>query len=273
MSMVAFAEFVRRRCGFRFPPLGRLAFEGMFKVLPKRVDIELFPGLRAELDFQDETMRGTYWQGSRFEAPTCQVLLDWAEHGASRFFDIGSNYGFFSWWLLSKCPRIQVDAFEPNPETMRRVESIRERNRLDRLRIWNIGLSDRPGRLTLHAGVVDSGHSTFGQHPQMSGRKISDVEVCTFATWLEGAGLSLPTTPQWVAKIDVEGFETKVLRGMGTALAAKAFIGLVVEANSFTLEFCGSSVSEVRSIMAGHGYQERQIAENSSGNLFFEPVR
>jgi len=151
------------------------------------------------------------------------------------------------------------------------VEEIRLANRLERLRVWNLGLSDTPGRLELHAGVTDSGHSTFGAHPELTGPAIAEVEVLPFADWLGRAGLPLPAQPSWIAKIDVEGFETRVLRGLLPALRARAFLGLVVESNAYTLEFCGSSLDEMRGILHEGGYRARPVEGNRSGNEFFVP--
>ncbi len=269
--MLALLESIRRACGYRLPPLGGLAFRTAFQILPKRANVELVPGIRADLDFRDETMRATYWQGGRFEQPTAQVLNDWALAGATRFFDVGSNYGFFSYWLLSRAPQVEVHAFEPHPKTFAVIESIKDVNSLVRLHPLNIGLGDQRGRLSLHPGISDSGHSTFGAHPDLGGHSLGEIEVLPFDEWRREAGLSLPKQPQWIAKIDVEGFETRVLRGMAEALQAKAFAGLVIEVNNFTLRFCGSSPAEVRGIMSDFGYIALPIGA-SSGNEFFVPA-
>ncbi len=269
--MVRFAEFLRRLGGYHFPPLGRAVFEGFFRLLPAVAEVELFPGLRAELDFRDATMRGTYWQGSRFERPTAQILAKWAKAGGTHFFDIGSNYGFFSYWMLTSSPSVQVHAFEPNPRTLARVEEIKRRNGLARMTAWNLGLSDSAARLLLHAGVSDSGHSTFGAHPEIGDKSIAEVEVLPFQAWLERAGLSLPPAPRWIAKIDVEGFEAKVLRGLIPSLQARAFVGVAIEMNAFTLGFCGSSPEEVRDIFRTCGYRALEDLGTESGNEFFVP--
>ena len=274
--MLALAEFLRRRLGYRFPPLGGAAFRAAFRLLPPVAGVELLPGVRAELNFADATMRATYWQGSRFEHPTPAVLLQWARSGATHFFDIGSNYGWFSYWLASQSPALDVHAFEPNPRTFARIEAILAANSaaLGRMRAWNLGLSDEAGRLVLHPGHEDSGHSTFGAHPDLigSGGDIAEVEVQTFDQWRRIVGLELPPVPRWLAKLDVEGFEAKVLRGMAEALAARAFAGLVVEMNEFTLGFCGSSPAEVMSLLSSHGYRRRKDIGPESGNAFFEPA-
>jgi FkbM family methyltransferase len=268
--IVAVAEAVRRRCGHRFPPLGATASRALFQLLPSSANVELFPGIRADLDFRDATMRTTYWQGARFEKPTAQVLDRWAA-GATHFFDIGSNYGFFSYWLLSRRPGLEIHAFEPNAKTFARIESTRTANDLRQLHAWNVGLADVVDRIPLHPGADDSGHSTFGPHPELAARTLGEIDILPFDVWRESHGLRLPDRPSWVAKIDVEGFEPRVLRGMAESLKARAFVGLAIEINEFTLRFCGSSSAELREELRVRGYREEILAPKS-GNAFFVPA-
>ena len=272
------ADFLRRVCGHQFPPLGLTAYRAFFKLMPDAVETELVPGIRARLDLRDLTQRTTYWQGARFEYPTAEILAAWGRAGAEVFFDVGSNYGFFSYWMLSQTAGLRVEAFEPNPATHGLVRGIIERNGLRRMRAWNVGLSDAPGRLMLHAGVVDSGHSTFGEHPELAGGAKGEVEVLPFDAWRRAAGLELPGKPAWVAKIDVEGFETRVLRGMRGALAARAFAGLMVEINEYTLKLCGTSPAEVFGLLEEAGYVSLRETEAGrrwplarTANAFFVP--
>lgn len=264
-------DSIRRLCGYRFPPLGGFAFRASFRLMPRRANVELVPGIRADLDFSDATMRATYWQGGRFEHPTGKVLNQLASAGATRFFDIGSNYGFFSYWVLAHSPRIEVYAFEPNPRTFKTIESIKAANSLSRLHPCNIGLGDLRTRLRLHPGEADSGHSTFGPHPGLADCSSSEIDVVPFDEWRKDAGILLPTEPSWIAKIDVEGFEVRVLRGMAETLRAKAFAGLVVEVNEFTLGFCNSTPAELRATLSEFGYRELAFGAKS-GNAFFVPT-
>ncbi|OAI42333.1 hypothetical protein AYO41_04415 [Verrucomicrobia bacterium SCGC AG-212-E04] len=264
------AESLRRAFGFRFPPLGQAAFRLLFRLLPIQASVEIVRGIRADLDFRDATMRATYWQGDRFESPTAQVLERWAK-SATHFFDIGSNYGYFSYYLLATRSNLQVHAFEPNRHTFERIEATRTANNLATLHSWNVGLSDAPASLALHPGADDSGHSTFGPHPELGGRSLAPIDVLPFDDWRRDAGLMLPTSPQWIAKIDVEGFEARVLHGMREALHARAFAGLAIEMNEFTLGFCGSTPGELRRLMSECGYREIGVHRNS-GNAFFVPA-
>lgn len=266
-------EFMRRRFGYAFPRLGNRAFKLFFELVPKHVHTELVFGIFADLDLSDEVQRATYWQGERYEFPMLKILNSWVRDGVTEFFDIGSNYGFFSFALLRRNTHLNVKAFEPNPVTFAHLTEIKSRNELDRLKVWNLGLSDQCGKLGLRRGVADSGHSTFGQHPDLAAGDTELIEVLDFETWRDRNVVAIPPELRWIAKIDVEGFEMKVLSGLRYALERRAFRGIAVEVNAFTLGFCGSKPEDIYSFMASVGYQP--VSESTGpkgGNEFFVPV-
>lgn len=256
MTRVAFgkvADKLRAKLGYAFPRLGPVVFFLFFKLMPRRLECEIFPGIRLLLDFSDGIMRATYWKGRRFERPSPERLAAWIKSNGV-FFDIGANYGFYSYWMLSQHPDIRVYAFEPNPTTYQHLVRAKEMNRLDRLLPVPLGLSDEAGSHELHVSPEDSSYSTFGDHPLLPKCESTAAACLPFDRWLEKEGLTLPGSPCWVVKIDVEGYELRALKGMEKCLVARAFAGLVVEINPFTLEFCGTTPLEILRFMTDHGY-------------------
>ena len=65
---------------------------------------------------REEVQATTYWFGTRYEAPTPHILRRWGKD-AQLFFDIGANYGFFSFFMHGVRPDLPIHAFEPNPKT------------------------------------------------------------------------------------------------------------------------------------------------------------
>jgi FkbM family methyltransferase len=241
-------------------------------------DVELFPGIRVTLDFADLTQFHTYWQGSRYEVPTPEVLADLGRGSVTHFFDIGANYGFYSYWMLYRCPGIEVHLFEPNPISLSVAEEAKRRNSLQRLHLHEVGLSDERARLPLHLGREDSGHATFGPHPVLGAGPSTEAVLLSFDEWLDEQRIAPPAQPEWLAKVDVEGLELSVLRGMRRALEARAFRALAIELNEYTLSFCGTSAAEVTDYLAGAGYEPlaarpegRQWPLHQTWNAFFVP--
>lgn len=248
-------EAFRKFYGYQFPRLGPFIFRTFANLMPDEVETELVEGIRTSLNLKDSTQLATYWQGHRFEYPTGDILTQWTDSYDAMFFDIGSNYGFFSYLLASRHQGLKIHAFEPNPLTYAKLVAIKNRNNLIHLHPWNIGLGKENTKLTLHQGNEDSGHSTFGTNPKLAGNSIGEVEIFTFDEWLLKQEINLPATPQWVAKIDVEGFELNVLQGMTKALTKKVFKALSIEINDYTLGFCGTSANEIFAFLHDKGYQ------------------
>jgi FkbM family methyltransferase len=265
-------DAVRRKFGYKFPPLGPFFYRSAPALLPRHIDVELLHGVRAKLDLKDGAHHATYWQGTRYEYPTPQILSEWAATPGAVFFDIGSNYGWFSFFLASEFPHLTIHSFEPNPPTFAMLKGIAERNNLRKIHAWNLGLGDENTSAQLNFDGVDSGHSSFGADPTLGQKTTIEIPIETFDGWRKRAGLELPASPSWLAKIDVEGFEPRVVRGMQEALSARAFRGLAVEFLADTLEHCNSSAGELLELITRHGYVEKKVARSRGANRFFVPA-
>jgi FkbM family methyltransferase len=174
--------------------------------------VRKFPGgLAMNLDVRSE-YEATIWLGleERVELAALPSLL----RPGDTFVDCGANLGL---WTLSAAPLVgnrgRVIAFEPNPETFRRLRE-HARPYAERIQVHHAAVSDQRGVVRFDLG---SFHNLSRVAPMGS------VEVP--ATTLDEA---LGHPPAGV-KIDVEGHELAVLRGAAKALAARPW--LVVEFN------------------------------------------
>ena len=131
-------------------------------------------------------------------------------------WDIGTNFGLHAVTLARLVPEAKVFAFEPNPA---------EHARLLRHRAWNaphlttssLALSDSTGILPLHLGPEgNSGMTTLA--PWSQGRYSGTVLVATASGDDLIARGTLPA-PHLI-KLDVEGHESAVLRGLAHTLAS-----------------------------------------------------
>jgi FkbM family methyltransferase len=263
-------DWVRRHSGHRVV-VGSRAARAITRWLPPTLDTEIWPRIRVRIDLSQPVVRGTWLSGRHYESPTPAILSRWLA-SADHFFDIGANYGWYSYFALS-CSQADVYSFEPNPSLVQQMNAARSVNHLERFHPLQLGVSDKAGVLGLHGTQSDTGYSTFGPHPTLLDDGFA-VAVVEFDGWRDDRDIALPRAPSWVAKIDVEGFEAKVVTGMRESLRARAFIGLAVELNEFTLNFCGSSVDEVIQLLADNGYMmEHEPGEERSLNRFFVPRR
>jgi FkbM family methyltransferase len=140
-----------------------------------------------------------------------------AEHlrAGDILFDIGANVGFFSVIgarLLG--PSGSVYAFEPVPSNARCIRRNAALNDLANIEVVARAVSDRTGSAELMLASYSGGAAltTAGRPPDAT-TSIS-VEVASIDDLVATAAVQPPS----VVKIDVEGAELEVLRGMAVTL-------------------------------------------------------
>ena len=114
------------------------------------------------------------------------------------FADVGSHVGYYT-CRMAKLYR-HVYAFEPNPETRENLQRNISLNNLDNVTVYPYALGDKEEVKKLHMASASStlldGYPSWGT---------VDVEVKRMDTLIDTVD---------VVKIDVEGYELNVLRGM-----------------------------------------------------------
>lgn len=129
--------------------------------------------------------------------------------------DIGANVGHHSLYLASFCA--QVHAFEPYEAVAGAIDDKIRRNALRHLLVHRVGLSDREQLLDFYApqGVNTGTGSFVSDHEAANNRLVGRLRVVNADAYLASLGLRCVD----FVKIDVEGFELNVLRGLRGTLA------------------------------------------------------
>lgn len=258
-------DHVRRWLGYRYPRLGPL-FWPITALLPPKFRSEMFPQLWIDLDMRQPNQRCGYWQGDRYEYPTPKILTQWCEQ-ATAFFDIGANYGFFTFLLAAKYTKLPIYAFDPHPMNVNSLQKTVALNRLSNIFPHPLGLSNQHETLTFQAAMDDSGHSTFTNlTPDSSSENYDPIlaEVWPLDELLIQGLIQPPKNGRWVAKIDVEGFEMRVLQGMIQTLKEKRFLGLCIELTEHTLQQDGTSINEIEAYLRHLGYRRQTLRGSGS---------
>ena len=170
------------------------------------------------------------------------------------FIDGGANIGLTSLvgaWLVG--PRGRVFAFEPNPSAFEPLTWHVQTNGLMQVTPLRDGLSDSEQELRLQLPGTDNlGAGTFAPLPARYGGVIAGS--CTARTIRGDDTPNLPTTGNLVIKLDVEGFETRALRGFERTLTTQRPL-VITELNREMLIAAGSSPYELFQEMHGRGYR------------------
>jgi FkbM family methyltransferase len=149
--------------------------------------------------------------GGRYEEEYISVLASFLTPD-SVFLDIGANLGVFSLRLAPFMRHGHAIAFEPNPNIRELFQrSIHLNGLSQRIMVHPCGLSDSAGIMTLSVPDGHTGGASIGQVGEhATGVK---VEVRVLDQWMDAK-----VQPD-VVKIDVEGHELNVLKGMVNTLA------------------------------------------------------
>jgi FkbM family methyltransferase len=143
---------------------------------------------------------------SRDEAPVLIHLAGVLRDGDT-FLDIGANIGLFATTIARfrvLFPDLKIYAFEPNPDTARRLRANAEPLGVE---VFDFALSDRNGTLEFVDGAVSNVFATVENASPYSITSERSFCECRRLEDLSIQGDSL------VMKIDVEGHEWEVLQG------------------------------------------------------------
>ncbi len=137
------------------------------------------------------------------------------------FIDIGANIGFYSILALNRYGYKQAYAFEPNPETFKRLEKNFALNEfLDNALAVDTGLSNENKTARLAIKKVHTGASSLAPIGERHFDGGLDVAVQTFDSFVVANNLN-PKRISFI-KIDVEGYEFEALSGMRYVLSKLA---------------------------------------------------
>jgi len=142
------------------------------------------------------------------------VFLNFLKQTAQRigpgcvFFDIGANVGHHTLFMAPYCTEIY--SYEPNPESYEKLVTKIKDNKLEHIRTFDFGLSNRNETLSFYVPeMTNSGSASFEDRSSWGHRKIT-AEVKNGDEAAVAAGI----TRLDPVKIDVEGFEKNVFEGM-----------------------------------------------------------
>lgn len=195
-------------------------------------------------------------------------VLDHIERGAV-FLDVGANIGYFS-LLAAVTAKSEVVAFEPQPEIADLLSRSAEYNRVAGLvRVERLALSDAASTMRMTSCPGNTGHAQLACLGDERAQPYP-VPVVALDEWLS----QNPVGRVSVCKIDAEGAELNILRGMPRLLERDG-PALVIEAIDDFLGQFGASEGTVRELLQAHGYRDvsRRYTSKGDCNRYFVKAR
>ena len=204
------------------------------------------------LDLSDQSDRTSYFLGRYYDLGTQLYMRDVLRPGDT-FVDVGANIGMIT-LLAARLVGLEgrVICFEPNADVYDRLRSHVHRNQLTNVFLNPVGLSDAAATLTLKVWAQNKGWGTFGVlSSEEQGLLTAEYQsrVCRGDEMI-----AINTRKRVLIKIDVEGFECHVLRGLVKTLRIHKPT-VITEFIPDNLRRAGSSSDELFRIMISHGYR------------------
>jgi len=202
-------------------------------------------GYTTRHDLSKWSERGTYFLG-RWHDLGMQSFVTDVIGSTKTIVDVGANRGEFSLFASNVVKQGKVISFEPNPQCRDTLENDISRNSITNIEVIPAGLSERAATLTMS---IPSGHSVEGTFSKLDGPNV----VTILSQVVVGDEVLERETPA-LFKIDVEGFECKVIAGIVETIARCRPI-IITEVERVHLERCGDSPEKLRNLIEGQGYE------------------
>ena len=151
-------------------------------------------------------------------------------HPDEVFLDIGANVGTYT--ILAACSRrAKVYSFEPSPSTFHRLmDNVHINNASSLVTLKNIGLGAATGQLRFTTNLDTENHVVNPE--DASAHHTTPIQIMPLDDALEAEGLN----PVMI-KMDVEGFETEVIKGGEKVFSCSELEAVLVELNGSGLRY------------------------------------
>lgn len=168
--------------------------------------------------------------------------------------DVGAHIGIFTLLAARRVgPGGKVWSIEPNPTSLRLLNRNVRANALDNVTVCHAALSDTNGTSTLHVRPGDRMQSSL-----VAVEAGSELDVSVRISRLDDL---VTSETVHVVKVDAEGSEPAILRGMTRLLPTVR--ALIVESNPNCLRQAGSSPRELLDMLTDAGFEVRVVDEES----------
>lgn len=215
--------------------------------------------LRGKLFRADFSRRPQYLLGT-YERPATRAICEWLRPGQVGY-DIGANIGYMALVMARAVgPAGCVVAFEPSPHAFALLSVNATRSRALHVDARQLALADVEGEETFSDFDYDL-VSRFGDHSA----DYPDARVLTVCvTTLDRVIASSALRPPDFVKIDVEGAEMRVLRGMQDTLHRYRPL-LLLELHEREVE------EEVMAWLPARGYRPVSLTSGAPRQVLFTP--
>ena len=225
--------------------------KGYFKIN----DFEMF------LDFLDPIDREIILN-KEFEKQEINFLINQIRlYNINYFLDVGANCGYYSLQISKEISNIKVLSFEPNFEAYSKFSKTLKKNLnlSKKIKLENFGLSDKSAKLRMQS-MLKFGYAQTGGSSVID-ENLNDKNFLFYADFKIGDNYIKLTDEKISIKIDVEGHELKVLKGIKNIIKKNQCI--------LQIEIFSKNYENVNNFLSSFGYKNFYEVNNRS-NYFYK---
>lgn len=205
--------------------------------IKKNIFIIKFKKIYIKIDIKDPIDKEIFFKNS-YEERQIQFLIDNIKNCKKPIFiDVGANKGIYSLLLAKEFKNLKIYGFEPVTSTFNSfVCNIFLNNLKKKIKTYNFGISNSSGNKKMIAlkrkNYIQSGGYSF----QINNKKIFKDNVTEYYKTKIGDEIIKFKRKNLFIKIDVEGYEEKVLKGLKRLLRDnRVFIQIEIFNKNFNL--------------------------------------
>lgn len=246
--------------------------KGKREYLEKRIQ----PGIKLKLWFDDKLCEFIYCYEEFLEHKERAFINRFLQRG-DVFVDVGAHIG---WYTLIAARRVgksgRVYAFEPSEKSCNRLRENISNNHLENTSCFRLALSD--GNTHLPIKIPQDGYdawTSFGHPSELKIIKnVKNIRNETVETirWDDFSARHNLTGEVSMMKIDVEGWETRVLAGGSKTFCREDAPVLLIEFADVIRKSCDSSSGELYQALEKLGYK-MFVYEPLKKKLVHDPLR
>lgn len=174
--------------------------------------------------------------------------LGWATNDKRVIFDVGANIGEFTNDLVQRFQKSIYHCFEPDPRLYKQLSNRFLGN--DHIFIVQKGCGESEQTETLFLNENSTINSIVPRNFQKNTTvRTETIDIITLSNYLENTGLEKID----LLKIDVEGFEMQVLRGLKEHIARVSLVLVESRFSDYTLS--GTRFEQINDFMTQNGFE------------------
>jgi FkbM family methyltransferase len=187
-------------------------------IFRKEIFIFKFNGLNLELNIKEPMDQMIFFHGY-YENKQIEFLIKTIQDfKPDLFIDVGANSGFYSLFIGKEFPKLKIRSYEPIKKTFSKFKKNIKLNKniesINKIKIYNFGLSDKKKVLKMKA-LIKNNYIQQGGFGVAQKYENSTSLLHTELAYFDKADSNIKIQNKIIAiKIDVEGHELNVLKGM-----------------------------------------------------------